>query len=131
MNEFNTSLFEILGNLPENATPEEINKAYKLLAQLYHPDKNPNRPEWAVENMKRLNRAKEILSDPKRREQYLRLLKAKSQEEQYRKNNEEKLKQENLQLKKRMTQREQQIENGVSAAFGLGLLLLVIAAFEN
>ena len=46
MENFNNSLFEILGGLPENVLQEEITNAYKLLAQLYHPDKNPLRSEW-------------------------------------------------------------------------------------
>lgn len=39
----------------ESATDEEINSSYKRLARVYHPDKNPQKVEWATEAMKDIN----------------------------------------------------------------------------
>ncbi len=53
--------------LDPRAEPEVIKAAYRRLAAKYHPDINPS-PE-AMERMKLLNAAYEVLSDPvKRRE---------------------------------------------------------------
>ena len=38
-----------------SATDEEVARSFKRLALQYHPDRNPNRPEWAHEAMTRLN----------------------------------------------------------------------------
>ena len=51
-----------------SAEPEVIEAAYKRLSHKYHPDKNPN-PE-AQEKMKDINKAYEILKDPKKRKKY-------------------------------------------------------------
>jgi hypothetical protein len=40
------------------------------LSQKFHPDKHPERQAWANEQMKRLNEAYEVLSDPVRRANY-------------------------------------------------------------
>jgi DnaJ-class molecular chaperone len=44
----NTVLYDIMG-LKKESTMEEIKKAYKKLALMKHPDKNPN-DEQAAEN---------------------------------------------------------------------------------
>ncbi len=48
-----------------NAPPEVIRAAYRVLAQRYHPDKNPS--PGAQRIMKMINEAYAVLSDPQRR----------------------------------------------------------------
>ena len=60
-------LYEILQVHP-SAHPDVIQAAYRRLAFLYHPDRNPS--QEAGEMMKRLNLAYETLSDPDRRVAY-------------------------------------------------------------
>lgn len=61
-------LYDIMG-LKQEATPEEIKKAYRKLALLKHPDKNPD-DKAAVDNFQKLQKAYQVLSDPKKRERY-------------------------------------------------------------
>ena len=60
-------LYEILQVQP-TAHPDVIRAAYRRLALLYHPDKNPS--QEAAEIMRRLNLAYETLGDPARRATY-------------------------------------------------------------
>ncbi len=60
--------YEILG-IDRNATDEDIKKAYRKLAKKYHPDLNPG-DKAAEAKFKEINEAYEVLSDPKKREQY-------------------------------------------------------------
>jgi len=62
-----TNPYETLG-LKKDATPEEIKKAYRKLALELHPDRNPD-PK-AEEKFKEVTAAYEILSDPKKKEQF-------------------------------------------------------------
>ncbi len=61
------SLYETLG-ISENASADEIKKAYRKLARKYHPD--INKDESAVEKFKEINAAYEVLSDPEKKSQY-------------------------------------------------------------
>ena len=60
--------YKILG-VSRNATKEEIKRAYKRLAKLYHPDLNKGDKE-KEERFKEINEAYRVLSDDKLREQY-------------------------------------------------------------
>jgi curved DNA-binding protein CbpA len=51
------------------ATPQEIRQAYRRLAHLYHPDKNPDN-EGAAAYFHEIREAYEILSHPRRRAAY-------------------------------------------------------------
>ena len=61
-------MYQILG-IEKTATPAEIKKAYRKLALLKHPDKNPDDPA-AAENFQKLNKAYQVLSNPKKRQKY-------------------------------------------------------------
>ena len=59
--------YEVLG-IGENATNEDIKRAFRKLAFQYHPDRNPN--DGAEEKFKEVNEAYEVLSDPDKRAAY-------------------------------------------------------------
>ena len=61
--------YEILG-LSNNASADEIKKAYRRLAMQYHPDRNHGKEEWANEKSKGINEAFSVLGDPEKRKQY-------------------------------------------------------------
>lgn len=61
------SLYDTLG-VNENASKEEIKKAYRRLARKYHPD--VNKEKGAEEKFKEINAAYEILKDDTKRQQY-------------------------------------------------------------
>ncbi|RID67053.1 hypothetical protein BRARA_D02158 [Brassica rapa] len=64
----NRELYALL-NLSPEASDEEIRRAYRQWAQVYHPDKSPSplMKEVAEENFKRICEAYEILSDETKR----------------------------------------------------------------
>ncbi|MEJ5250760.1 MAG: DnaJ domain-containing protein [Armatimonadota bacterium] len=69
------TLYDVLEVSP-NASPEVIKAAYRQLAIKYHPDRQADARarQRAEEQMKAINAAYEILSDPDRRAEYDRRL---------------------------------------------------------
>jgi len=60
--------YEVLGVAPD-ASPDEIGRAYRMLAFRYHPDRN-RKSEEAHKKMQEINEAYAILSDPIKRREY-------------------------------------------------------------
>jgi molecular chaperone DnaJ len=60
--------YAVLG-VDRNASAKDIKKAFRALAQQYHPDNNPGNTE-AEARFKDVNQAYEVLSDPKVRAEY-------------------------------------------------------------
>lgn len=60
--------YKVLG-VQKEASPEEIKKAYRKLAMMYHPDKNKDDPE-AESKFKEAAEAYEVLSDESKRKKY-------------------------------------------------------------
>ena len=67
-----TNLYQIIG-VSTSASKQEIKRAYRNKAKIYHPDKNPNNP-IAADRFKAINEAYQILSDPIKKSQYDALL---------------------------------------------------------
>jgi molecular chaperone DnaJ len=60
--------YQVLG-VAENASADEVKKAYRRLAKEFHPDANRNDPQ-ASERFKEVGEAYAVLSDAERRKQY-------------------------------------------------------------
>ncbi|HDQ25751.1 MAG TPA: hypothetical protein ENN43_03275 [bacterium] len=69
MAEKKLNYYEILEIYPA-ATQEEIDSAFRLMLYKYHPDHNPDKPDWAHERTSQAVEAYKILSDPMRRKIY-------------------------------------------------------------
>ncbi len=65
------SPYDVLG-VTEDASDEEVKKAYRALASKYHPDKHAASPlaDLAAEKFRQVKEAYELLSDPERRAGY-------------------------------------------------------------
>ncbi|KAJ1735125.1 hypothetical protein LPJ61_000719 [Coemansia biformis] len=59
-------------NVPRNATGEQVHNAYRRLSLLFHPDRHheAEKREWAQRQFHSINRAHEVLSDPRSRAAY-------------------------------------------------------------
>jgi molecular chaperone DnaJ len=68
--------YKILG-IREDASEEEIKKAFRNLAKQYHPDANPGNKQ-AEEKFKEINEAYEVLSNKQKRAQYEQLRNAQA-----------------------------------------------------
>lgn len=60
-------LYDVLGLKPD-ASDADIKKAFKKMARIYHPDRNKD--PGAEEMIKKINQAKEILTDPEKKKTY-------------------------------------------------------------
>ncbi len=61
--------YQILG-VAENASQEDIKRAFRKLAFKHHPDTNPGNEEQAAERFKEINEAYGVLGDASKRRQY-------------------------------------------------------------
>lgn len=57
-------------SVPRNASKREIQTSFRRLVKIYHPDKNPDRTEWAETRMRELLQAYETVSDDQSRLSY-------------------------------------------------------------
>jgi len=73
------NFFKVLG-LTEGANEEEIGKAFRVMAQQYHPDRNPG--DQAQAKFRLINEAYQTLKDPKKRLSHLLQLKQSRGEHQ-------------------------------------------------
>jgi len=65
---FERDFYQVLG-VPKNAPEGDVRKAYRKLAQKFHPDANPGSKE-AEERFKQISAAYDVLGDPDKRKQY-------------------------------------------------------------
>ncbi len=68
---FDKDYYQVLG-VPKNASQADIKKAYRKLAQQFHPDANPGNKD-AEERFKEISAANDVLSDQEKRVSYDRV----------------------------------------------------------
>jgi curved DNA-binding protein len=61
--------YQILG-VSKEASDDDIKQAYRKLAMLWHPDKNPGKEKMANEKFKEINEAYAVLGNAEKRKQY-------------------------------------------------------------
>lgn len=61
--------YRILG-VAEDASPEDMKRAFRRLAFQYHPDRNPGQEKEAEGKFKEINEAYAVLSDARKRREY-------------------------------------------------------------
>lgn len=66
-----------------NASPDVINRAYKVLAKKYHPDTTTQNKEYAEERFKKISEAYETLSNEQKKLEYDRRLEPEISKEDY------------------------------------------------
>jgi len=71
---FDKDYYQVLG-VPKNASAAEIKKAYRKLAQQFHPDANPGNRD-AEERFKEISAANDVLGDEETRKNYDRVREA-------------------------------------------------------
>ena len=64
----NIEYYNVLG-VDKSANGDEIKKAYRKLAMMYHPDKNPE-DKAAEKKFKQISEAYSVLSNPEKRADY-------------------------------------------------------------
>ena len=65
---FDKDYYQVLG-VPKNASQAEVKKAYRKLAQKFHPDANSGNKQ-AEERFKEVSGAYDVIGDPEKRKQY-------------------------------------------------------------
>src|SRR5438876_10082597 len=65
---FEKDYYQVLG-VPKNASQADIKKAYRKLAQKFHPDANPG-DKRAEDRFKELSAAYDVIGDAEKRKQY-------------------------------------------------------------
>src|SRR3990170_1293466 len=63
-----TDYYQVLG-VPKDAPARDVKKAYRKLAQRYHPDKSPDDPV-AEARFKEINEAYDVVGDEETRKEY-------------------------------------------------------------
>jgi len=62
--------YYVILEIEEDATQDDVKKAYRKLAKNLHPDLNKEDPTGAAERFKKIKEAYEVLSNPLKREKY-------------------------------------------------------------
>jgi molecular chaperone DnaJ len=65
---FDKDYYQVLG-VPKNASQADIKKAYRKMAQKFHPDANPGNKQ-AEDRFKEMSAAYYVVGDPEKRKQY-------------------------------------------------------------